>query len=217
MVRRCGFVVFVFSFLVGHLSADETNLRLDLAECPERVQASIRRELHDLEIPEVELIENEEDQTYRVVYKIEDRWYETKVHEDGILVSKLLQKKLRQEAMQGGAELYWVEITLDGQPYDLCVSQDGKFLSKRRRELPKEVEQTNEQGIPDEIALPQRMPRPIEQVVSRESRGGEVTGVPLLADKNPRVPHTTFSFNWSSSTKEGTKFDIKIDRTPAVK
>ncbi|PQO27837.1 hypothetical protein [Blastopirellula marina] len=217
MTRNLGFAVLLFT-VWGQISlADEALPKLDLAECPERVQETIQRELHDLKIPQVEQIAGKDSITYRVVYKMDEMWYETKVLENGELQSKLLEKKLRNKDWGGTAEVYWIEVTYDQQPYDLCVSVDGKLLSKRRRAKPEEEEAPAEEAGPGEIALPQRMPDAIREVVQRESRGGEVTGVPLLAEDNPRVPHARFRFEWSSGTKEGTKINFKIDRTPAVK
>ncbi|RCS44747.1 hypothetical protein DTL42_17670 [Bremerella cremea] len=217
MTRSHGFTVLLLAIWGQASLADEALPKLDLAECPEPVQATIARELHDLQIPQVEPIASDDSTLYRVVYKMDNMWYETKVHADGTLQSKLLEKKLRNKDWGGTAEVYWIEVTYDQQPYDLCVSVDGKLLSKRLREKPKEEEPPAEEAGPGDIALPQRMPDAIRELVQRESRGGEVTGVPLLAKDNPRVPHANFRFEWSFGTKEGTKVKFKIDRTPAVK
>ncbi|PQO45222.1 hypothetical protein [Blastopirellula marina] len=218
MLRSLGLVAVLLASSADWMQAEEAPTKLDLADCPEPVQKTIQRELHDLEIPQVQRIEGEEGSVYRVVYKMDDMWYETKIREDGLLASKLLEKKLRNRETGFKTETYWAEVTLDDHLYHLRISRDGKLLSKRLYEKPEEEEE--KQDVAPEaapLALPKLPPREIRSVLDRERHGGELTGVPMLAKDNPRVTTTTYSFKWSSSTKEGTKIEFKIDKKPAVK
>lgn len=216
MLRCLGLAAILLVSITHLMRAEEAKTKLDLADCPEAIQQTIERELHDLEIPQVERIDGEEGSIYRVVYKMDQMWYETKVREDGILVSKLLEKKLRNQETAFRKETYWAEVTLDERPYHLRISRDGKLLSKKLYERPEEEEEAKEPDAAP-IGLPKLPPRDIRGVLDRERHGGELTGFPMLAKDNPRITTTTYGFTWSSSTKDGTKFQFKIEKKPAVK
>lgn len=218
MLRSLGLTAMLLVSCTQSMSAQEAPTKLDLADCPEPVQKTIQRELHDLEIPQVQRIEGEEGSVYRVVYKMDDMWYETKVREDGLLTSKLAERMIRHHETMFKKETYWAEVTLDEQLYHLRIRRDGKLLSKRLYEKPEEEEEPQEaQANAAPIALPKLPPREIRDVLDRERHGGELTGVPMLAKDNPRVTTTTYGFTWSSSTKEGTKFQFIIEKKQAVK
>lgn len=213
MKRVLGLSILMLLVTTSSLLAEEPKTKQSLEDCPKPVQKTMMRELKGLEIPQVEVLSADDTTIYRVVVKNEGRWYETKIDEDGKLVSKLLEKKLRQQFVPKSN--YWVEVTLDGQVYDVCISVEGILLSK----LPRESTDEEPAGprSPAPLVLPSNIAHTVRKVALQESTGGEMTGVPILEKLNPRVPHTTFSFSLEFGSKKGTKVDWDIKRKPAQK
>ena len=203
------------TLLTTNLQADEPRGELSLKDCPADVRQTLKRELPDEGIDTVEAVKGTHPVIYRVVLKQDGKWYETKVRRDGVLISKLLDKKTRTEQGLTKKEVYWVEITHDDLPYDVAISPPGTLLSKQLRES-EDPSAKEEPKLPGPVVLPRRIPKSIRGVVTAETKHGEMTSPPILAKDNPRVPKTTFKFSWSWNTGEGTKLDIDLEKTPAV-